>query len=128
MDKTNLDLYAAIILISVALIFLLMPPFNKIFLRIILSLPILFFIPGYVLLTAIFPGKDGIDGVERILFSLVLSIAVISIAGWGLSFLYKGINLNYIASFLYVFILLLCMVSIIRRGRLPKKNRFTIDW
>ena len=127
MKKNNVDLQVAVILTFIALIFILVPPFNKTFLRALFSLPILFLIPGYVLVAALFPSKGGLDGAERVLFSFGLSIAVVSLAGFALNFTKYGITLVPIISILYVFILLISGVSIIRRGRMPEEDRFAVD-
>ena len=44
-------------------------------LRIILGIPFLVFFPGYTLMAAFFPKKEGVDGIERAAFSFVLSLA-----------------------------------------------------
>jgi uncharacterized membrane protein len=35
----------------------------------------IFFIPGYALIAALFPGKADIGGIERVILSFALSIA-----------------------------------------------------
>ncbi len=128
MRSNNIDLQAAIILTTLAIIFILVPPFNKTFLRVVLSLPLLFFIPGYVLMAALFPRKEGLDGVERVLFSFGSSLAMVSFVGFGLNFTDYGITLIPVISVLYVLILLIAGVSIVRRGRTPEQDRFTVNW
>lgn len=128
MKKTNVDLQVAVILTFLALIFILVPPFNKTFLRVLFSLPILFFIPGYVLVAALFPAKKGLDGVERVLFSFGLSLAVVSLVGFALNFTDYGITLVPVISVLYIFILLVSGVSIVRRRQTPEEDRFAVNW
>lgn len=128
MKERNADLMVAILLTSLALIFILLPPFNKTFIRVLLSLPVLFFIPGYVFVAGLFPGKNGLDGVERALFSFGLSIAVVSLIGFALNFTDYGITLVPVISVLYVFILLVSGAAIVRRQRMPEEERFSVDF
>jgi uncharacterized membrane protein len=71
-------------------VFILFPPFNETFLRIPFSIVLFFFIPGYAFISALFPGKKEISGIERftlsIGFSLVLTVFdgfLISLLPWG---------------------------------------------
>ncbi len=95
-----------IILILVAVTLLLFPvaALTSGALRIILGLPVVLFIPGYILLAALFPDRDSLSGIERITFSLGLSIAFSIIMGVILNFTPWGINLFPILTSATVFI------------------------
>ena len=57
--------------------------------RVILGLPFILFIPGYILIFALFPCRktdQGIDIIERIALSFGLSIAVVPLIGLGLNY------------------------------------------
>lgn len=85
-----------IILLTLVIITLLLFPaaaFSSGALQVILGLPIVLFIPGYILLSALFPEKGSLSGVERIAFSIGLSIAIAIIIGAILNFTPWGINL-----------------------------------
>ena len=65
--------------------------------RIILGLPFILFIPGYILVFSLFPEKKtdhGIDIIERIALSLGLSLAVVPLIGLGLNYTIWGIRLE----------------------------------
>ena len=49
--------------------------------RIILGLPFLLFFPGYTLVVALFPKKEGISALERIALSFGMSIPVVALIG-----------------------------------------------
>lgn len=75
--------------------------------RIVLGLPFLLFIPGYLLSFALFPlrkTKTGIDTVERIALSFALSLAIVPIIGLGLNYTPVGLQLVPILLSLLVFI------------------------
>lgn len=95
-----------IILILVAITLLLFPvaALTSGALRIILGLPVVLFIPGYILLAALFPDRDSLSGIERITFSLGLSVAFSIIMGVILNFTPWGINLFPILTSATVFI------------------------
>jgi len=84
------DLLAVTLFACLAAFFVLIPPFSETLLRILLSLPLFFFIPGYSFIAAFFPGKAELNGLERftssIGFSLLLSVFdgfLISLFPWG---------------------------------------------
>lgn len=98
--------------------------------RVILGLPIVLFIPGYVLIFALFPSKktdQGIDVIERIALSLGLSLAVVPLIGLGLNYTPWGIRLTPIILSLEIFIFILGGIATYRWFQLPSDERFTID-
>lgn len=98
--------------------------------RIIFGLPIVLFIPGYILVYTLFPSKktdEGIDVIERIALSLGLSLAVVPLIGLGLNYTPWGIRLTPIILSLEVFIFGLGSIAMFRWYQLPKSKRFTIS-
>jgi uncharacterized membrane protein len=87
--------------------------------RIGLSLPFVLFLPGYVLLAALYPRKDDLDLAERLALSLGLSIAVVPLIALGLNYSPWGIRLNPILAFVTLFIVLTAGVAVCRRLTLP---------
>lgn len=62
---------------------------------VILGLPCLFFIPGYLLLFTLFPRKKtdkGLGGVERIAISMGLSLVIVSFIGIGFNYTRWGLQ------------------------------------
>ncbi|MEG3067877.1 MAG: DUF1616 domain-containing protein [Syntrophaceticus schinkii] len=94
------------------------------YLRIGLGLPFVLFFPGYVLIAALFPKKDDLDGIERVALSFGLSIAVAPLIGLGLNYTPWGIRLTPILLSLIIFILLMGSISFFRRDKLPQDDRF----
>ena len=67
-------------LLVVALIVAIIPMTSSVA-RIVLGLPFVLFFPGYVLNLALFPRKEGMGGIERVVLSFGLSIAVVPLIG-----------------------------------------------
>jgi hypothetical protein len=62
----SLDLWFVLLFAFLAYLFVLIPPLNQIYpLRIIFALPLLLFLPGYVLIAAMFPRRVELSGIER---------------------------------------------------------------
>jgi len=87
--------------------------------RVGLSLAFVLFLPGYVLLAALYPRKDDLDLAERLALSLGLSIAVVPLIGLALNYSPWGIRLNPILAFVTLFIVLAAAVAVCRRLTLP---------
>jgi uncharacterized membrane protein len=97
--------------------------------RIILGLPIILFIPGWVLVYALFPTKktdNGIDNIERIALSFGLSIAIVPLIGLILNYTPWGIRTIPIILGLAIFIIFCSLVAIYRWSKTPIDNRFII--
>jgi uncharacterized membrane protein len=60
-----IDLYLVLVTNVLAILFILIPPFNETPLRIPLALVLLLFLPGYVFIAAMFPGRDPGTGYQR---------------------------------------------------------------
>ena len=98
--------------------------------RVILGLPFILFIPGYVLIYALFPSKKtdkGIDVIERIALSFGLSIAVVPLIGLGLNYTPWGIRLEPILLSIFIFVIGVGSTAIYRWKKTGEKERFTIS-
>ncbi|MGA8849176.1 MAG: DUF1616 domain-containing protein [Dehalococcoidia bacterium] len=94
--------------------------------RIILGLPFLLFFPGYTFVSALFPKKVSLGGVERVALSFGLSIAIVPLVGLVLNFTRWGIRLDPILISLGVFIIATSGVAYYRREKLPPEERFKV--
>ncbi|MBM4242032.1 MAG: DUF1616 domain-containing protein, partial [Euryarchaeota archaeon] len=120
------DIALVVLFTVLCILFVLISPLNKTFIRIILGLLLILFLPGYCLIAALFPRKGDLDGVERVALSFGLSIAITPLIGLLLNYTPFGIRLEPILISLSVFTFLLAMVSYIRRLRLPEDERFQV--
>lgn len=122
------DLQIIVYLTTLTLIFVLIPPLNETFIRIILGLAMVLFLPGYALIAALFVEKDDLDGIERIALSFGLSIAVVPLMGLGLNFTHFGIRLVPILITLTVFTTIMAVIAYIRRKNLPADKQFEVPF
>ena len=96
-------------------------------LRIILGLPFLLFFPGYTLVLALFPRKEGLGGIERLALSLGLSIAVVPLIGLLLNYTQWGIRLEPVLYSVALFIFITSIIAGIRKSRLAPEERFSVE-
>jgi len=111
----------------IAFFFILFDVNNPI--RISLSIPVIIFIPGHVLIGALFPAKKtdkGIDFTERIALSLGTSIAIVPLFGIVLYYIVGRFELQPIILSLEAFILIMGSIAIKRWFQTPPSNRFTL--
>lgn len=96
--------------------------------RIILGLPFLLFFPGYTLMVALFPKRNGMGGVNRIALSFGMSIAVVPLMGIILNYTAWGIRLEPVLCSTVLFIFITSIVGWLRRKRLTEQERFDIEF
>jgi len=97
--------------------------------RILLGLPFVLFIPGYVLIFALFPAikkEKGIDVVERIALSFGLSVAIIPLIGFILNYTPFGIRIESIFLSVFIFIIGVGSIAIYRWIKTKPNERFII--
>jgi len=119
------------ILIAIVVITLLLLPvvvFTTGPLRIVLGCLFLIFFPGYTLLSALFPKRDNLDGIERLALSFGLSIAVVPLIGLILNYTPWGIKLYPVLASISLFIIVTSAVGWYRQQRLPSTDRFSVTF
>ena len=81
-----------------------------------------------MLVLALFPKKEGMGGVERVVLSFGLSIAVASLIGLILNYTAWGITLESTLYSIASFIFILSIIAWFRQRRLIKEARFSIEF
>ena len=121
------DLLIVLIWTILTIIFINVPILSNSIIRTILGIPMVLFIPGYVLITALFPKKDDLETIERIALSFGLSIAVVPLIGLGLNFTF-GIRLIPILISICVYTIILIYITNYRRGKLSEEQQFKVEF
>jgi uncharacterized membrane protein len=97
-------------------------------LRIVLGILLVIFAPGYVLIAALFPKKDPLDGIERVALSLATSIVVVALLALLLNYTPLGIRLYPVLISLTVFIVAVSIFAWYRWLRLAEIDRFSVSF
>ena len=118
------DLKVALVWLAASILAIYLPFLNESPLRVVITLPVILFLPGYCLIAALFCKQDDIDLIERIALSFGLSIAVVPLIGLGLNFTPWGIRLDPIVISLTIFTVAMILIAQYRRTLLPKEQRF----
>jgi len=96
--------------------------------RIVLGIPFLLFLPGYTLVTALYPKKEGIDAIERVALSFGLSIALVPLIGLILNYTPWGIRVESVLYSVSSFIFITSIIAMLRRRRLDEQQRHCIEF
>ena len=118
----HLDLAFVPILVVLSIIFILIPPFNQTFLRIIFALALLLFLPGYMFVAVIFPKRGELGPIERFTFSIGFSIAITVFDGFGLNYTVWGFRTDSITISLSIIIGILFLFTFIQRWRYGEES------
>ncbi|MCK4266152.1 MAG: DUF1616 domain-containing protein [Thermoplasmata archaeon] len=136
------DLLIVIIWAIIAAVGTLMLPDGDIA-RIILAIPLLIFLPGYALVSVLWPekhmkiqskGEDsaplskGLDNIERVALSFGLSIAIVSLMGLALHYTPLGITLESSLISDLAFVMVFAGLAYLRRSKMPMEERFHLDF
>ncbi len=123
----SLDLGFVLLFTFLAHLFVLVPPFNQTPLRIGFALPLLLFLPGYVLISAMFPRREELSVIERFTLSIGLSIAIFVFDGFAISVTAWRFRPGPIILSLSLITLILALITFLVRLRIPEEERFYFD-
>lgn len=124
--RPPVDLAAALVWTLLTLLGVYLPVVNQTPLRVAFGLPMVLFVPGYVLIAALFPRNDDLDWIERVALSFGLSIAVVPLIGLVLNYTPWGIRLDPVLFSLAAFTLIMTVIAGVRRLSLPQSDRLTV--
>lgn len=122
----SVDLTLVIVALLGAVAFIFLPYLNQTFVRPILGVVVVFFLPGYALIAALFPNKEGINRSQRIALSFGLSVALVPALTLILSF-WGGISLGSLLAVLAPFVVMCTVIAEVRRRVIPQKERFSLQ-
>jgi uncharacterized membrane protein len=127
-QEVPLDLTLMVVWLVVSIAAIYLPILNDTPLRIVFTVPVIIFIPGYCLIAALFPKEGDVDLLERILLSIGLSLAVVPLIGLGLNFTPWGIRLEPLVISLTLFTWVMIVAAHYRRAILPCEERFRMPF
>lgn len=113
--KKYYDLFVVVGYIFLSVVCILLPPVNETPLRVIIGLPLVLFVPGYVFMSALFPEKKEFDSIERIALGIGLSICIATFTGFLLTCTPFGVRQSSVLFSLSTITLLLTAISVVRR-------------
>ncbi|HEY32335.1 MAG TPA: DUF1616 domain-containing protein [Dehalococcoidia bacterium] len=122
-NRIETDLILLNLLVLFLAIVILAFPSNV--MRIILGIPSVLLLPGYTLVSALFPRRQSLEEIQRIVLILTMSLVVVPLIGLVLNYTW-GITLESILSSLAAFIFAMSVIAWVRRSRLPAAERFGI--
>jgi uncharacterized membrane protein len=144
------DLSAVLVITVLVNAFVFVPVLRETPLRVPLGLAFLLFVPGYVLVAALFPGdegslsketadagddrllispmRSGIDRIERLALSFGTSIALVPLLGLMLNLTIGTVRLESIMLALTGFTLVAALVADARRLERPADERFSVPY
>lgn len=95
-------------------------------LKIAIGIVMILFIPGYLMINTIFPKNKDLNSVERLVLSLGLSIATVSLIGLLTNFI-LGIKLVSVLVSLYIYFIPMIIICVYRRKNLPEDVRYSVS-
>jgi uncharacterized membrane protein len=127
-SRVPVDILGVVAGLLLANMFVFIPLLNTLELRILPGILIVLFLPGYAMVAALFPEKDDISGAERIVFSIGLSVALVPFIGYGLLYTSWGMGTGPLVISISVVTLMMCIVALFRRHRLPEGAAFFVPY
>lgn len=122
----KVDLALTVMLTILFIIFISIPSLQETPVRIVLGFFFVLFLPGYSLISTLFPRCDDLGRIDRVVLSLGLSIAIVTLLGFGLNYTQFGIKLAPLLVVLSTFTISLSLIAWVRRMKLPSEERFKI--
>jgi uncharacterized membrane protein len=113
MRRQSIDLFVVIVIAGLSAMLALVMPANSI-VRLICALPLVFFLPGYAITAALLQMRS-LGNVERLLFSLGLSVAMTALSGLLLNLTPWGLQSTTWAIMLAVIVVLTSAIAWLRR-------------
>lgn len=122
--RDNLDFLILAVLSCVLVLVVFALPAWTSPLRVFFSLVFVLVAPGYALGALLFPKQGDIDGVERLVLALGLSVAVVPLVGLLLNYTPWGIRLLPMTLGLALFTVCMVAAAYLRRRGIPPEARF----
>ena len=124
----SLDLLLITITTVLAIISILNPLLNSSLFKPVLGIILILFLPGYAIVSVIFPKKDYLDSIERLALSFAFPLIGLTIIIFLTNFTTVVISLKSLSIILIFFTLLMVLIGYIRRRRVTDDERFYVNF
>lgn len=122
------DLKIIYLISLLSIVFILVPPFSETPLRIPFALILIFFVPGYAFISAMFPGNREISGIERFTLSVGFSIVIMVFDGFLISLTVWKFRPNSITFSLVLLTFIFGIIAYLARKRIPVEEQFSFSY
>lgn len=126
--KYTQDLKLLLIALLLSVIFILIPPFNDVPVRILFAILVIFFVPGYAFISALFPGKIDLTIIERFTLSIGFSIVIMVFTGFIINLSKWEFREESITVSLMLFTFIFILITYFSRKRLPENEQFVFSY
>jgi uncharacterized membrane protein len=124
---SDVDLLLALAVDIVVFAFTMAPVLRDSILRAVVVIPIVLYVPGYLLIAAFFPRKDDLTSIERAALSFGLSAVILPLLALGLNFTDWGLSVQSVATSATLFVLVATASAYVRRHSLPPADRMDVS-
>ncbi|HWQ19915.1 MAG TPA: DUF1616 domain-containing protein [Methanotrichaceae archaeon] len=122
------DILASILIATLALALELLSPLSDLPMGRYIEYAAAVLLPGTILVSAIYPGRDDLRGLERAVYSFGIGAVLIVLAVVGLYLTPWGASLSTVSMALSAFTLLVSPLAYLRRITLPRRRRFALGF
>ena len=119
------DIFLLLLLTAFTMLSIFIPILSTTYLKAILGIVFISFLPGYAFISYLFPKKSTINLSERLLLSFATSIALVTLLGFILNYTPFGIHLEIMAVIMTLFIILFAILTYFKRKHVDKSKAFS---
>lgn len=94
----------------------------------IIEFILILFLPGYALISMVYPRKYGLSSIERVVYSIASSIAITTMVGLILNYGGYGVVIDPILYALSGLTVIFLILTFLRRALTREEHRFSIDF
>ena len=123
-----MDLLLISITTVISIIYILNPILNNTILKPVLGIILILFLPGYAIVSVIFPKKDYLYGIERLALSFAFPLIGLAIVIFLTNSTTVLISLKSLSIFISAFTILMVLIGYIRRRRVADDDRFYVNF
>lgn len=121
------DLAIVVCVTMLTILVVTVPGVRETPLRLVVGVPFVLLVPGYVVVAALFPGRAPLGWIERFALAFGASIAVVPILGLLISITPWGLSVGSVLTILALAAIGGAVIAALRRWSLPADERLTVS-